>query len=61
MPVINHIDKLKAVGSCDELEDGLMSDPKNCASYFMCRRGVKYRLHCSEGTLYDMTTSICRY
>ncbi|KAF2898205.1 hypothetical protein ILUMI_07967 [Ignelater luminosus] len=49
----------KPLGTCDS--DGLYSDPKNCANYYICRSGLSYHLSCGTHMMFDPNTGRCDY
>lgn len=49
----------KPVGTC--ASDGLFSDPKACASYYICRNGLTYHLSCGGEMTFDPETGKCGY
>ncbi|KAB0794995.1 hypothetical protein PPYR_11834 [Photinus pyralis] len=49
----------KPYGSCNS--DGLYSDPRNCAHYYICRNGLSYHLSCAAHMLFDPTKGQCDY
>lgn len=45
------------MGRCEK--EGLYSDPKDCAAYFVCRAGHSYRVKCKQGAMFDTEEGIC--
>ncbi|KAF5303798.1 hypothetical protein FQR65_LT08134 [Abscondita terminalis] len=41
--------------------DGLYSDPRNCANYYICRNSLTYHLSCGANMLFDPTKGRCDY
>lgn len=48
---------VQPIGDCPS--DGISSDPKNCAYYYLCQGGLSYHLSCKPNTLFDPTTGSC--
>lgn len=47
------------VASCDST--GLYSDPKDCASYYMCRNGALVHMRCVAHMMFDPSNGECGY
>ena len=46
---------------CQNLQDGLYSDPSNCASMFWCSNGYLQRGTCPSGQLFDADLGLCNF
>ena len=49
----------KPYGTCRS--DGLFSDPRNCAAYYICRSGLSYHLSCAEKMMFDPASGKCEF
>ncbi|EFA10488.1 chitinase 10 isoform X1 [Tribolium castaneum] len=49
----------KPYGTCRS--EGIFSDPKNCAAYYVCRSGLSYHLSCAENMMFDPMSGKCEY
>lgn len=50
---------LEGAFSCPS--NGLYSDPKDCAAYFVCRNGQLYHMQCASHMMFDPTYGECGY
>lgn len=49
----------KPYGTCRS--EGVFTDPKNCAAYYVCRSGLSYHLSCAENMMFDPLSGKCEY